>query len=274
MWRLHNSCNHTPLITLGYMLKHGLLRNVEVTYEEVILVADHQQCLACALAKWKELDKSLGSGIRMNIVGHSWSMDYQGPYHTPAIGGYTGKIIFVELSSGYIVVYLVKAKTEAFACVQSVNRLCIRFGHSMRSRCIDMGRVENGEAFLNACHLINQESGAPGIEVLPANVEMQKQNPVERHIQTSSNNDSAILVNQDLLPAAFWGLSALDVAKTMNATSNSLCHMSTPNMEFERRQATDASRMFRFGFGQADIATKTGPTVKTPGTTRNDFWLL
>ena len=54
----------------------------------------------------------------------------------------------------------------------------------------------------------------PGIEILSANVEMQKQNPVERHIQTFDNLDSAVLVNQDLLPASFRGLSALDVAKT------------------------------------------------------------
>ena len=274
VWRGHGNANHMSLTTMGHMMKHGLLQNVDFTYEELMLVRDHQHCLACALAKWKELNASLGSGMRINIVGHSWSMDYKGPYKTKAIGGFTGKFIFVELSSGYIVVFLVKAKTEAIACVQSINRLCIRFGHVMKDVRVDMGSVENGSEFLSACHDINKDRTMPGIEILPANVEMQKQNPVERHIQTFDNLDSAVLVNQDLLPASFWGLSALDVAKTMNATSNTLSHMSTPNIDFEGRLPTDASKMFRFGFGQAVIATKTGARDRAPGTTRNELGIV
>ena len=274
VWRGHQNSNHMSLTTMGHMMKHGILHNVDFTYEEVMLVRDHQHCLACALAKWKELNALPGSGMRINIVGHSWSMDYKGPYKTKAIGGFNGKFIFVELFSGYIVVFLVKAKTEAFNCVKSINRLCIRFGHIMRDVRVDMGSVENGADFLSACHEMNKDRGMPGIEVLPANVEMQKQNPVERHIQTFDNMDSAVLVNQDLLPSSFWGLSALDVAKSMNATTNTLSHMSTPNIEFEGRLPTDALKMFRFGFGQAVIATKTGIKEKAPGMTRNEFGVV
>jgi len=271
VWRGHRNSNHMSLTTMGHMMKHGILHNVDFTFEELMLVRDHQHCLACALSKWKELNALSGSGMRINIVGHSWSMDYKGPYKSKAIGGFNGKFIFVELFCGYIVVFLVKAKTEAFTCVKSINHLCNRFGHVMRDVRVDMGSVENGAEFLSACHEINEDKGMPGIEVLPANVEMQKQNPVERHIQTFDNMDSAVLVNQDLLSSSFWGLSALDVAKTMNATSNTLSHMSTPNIEFEGRLSTDASKMFRFGFGQAVIATKTGIKEKAPGFTRNEF---
>jgi len=271
VWRGHRNANHMSLTTMGHMMKHGLLHNVDFTYSELMLVRDHQHCLACALAKWKELDSNLGSGMRINVIGHSWSMDYKGPYQTKAIGGFNGKFIFVDISCGYIVVFLVKSKTEAFQCVKNINNLCIRFGHIMRDLRVDMGRVENGNDFLMACHAINMDRGQPGIEIRPANVEMQKQNPVERYIQTFDNMDSAILVDQDLLPASFWGLSALDIAKTMNATTNTLSHLSTPNIEFEARLSTDASKMFRFGFGQAVIATKTGNREKVPGTTRNEF---
>ena len=50
--------------------------------------------------------------------------------------------------------------------------------------------------------------------------------------------------------------------------------MSTPNIEFEGRLPTDASKMFRFGFGQAVIATKTGAKVKAPGVTRNELGVV
>ena len=274
VWRGHRNANHMSLTTMGHMMKHGLLQNVDFTYKELMLVRDHQHCLACALAKWKELNSSLGSGMRMNLIGHSWSMDYKGPYHTKAIGGYNGKFIFVDISCGYLVVFLVKHKTEAFQCVQNINRLCTRFGHIMRELRVDMGTVENGNDFLLACHNINKDTGQAGIEVLPANVAMQKQNPVERYIQTFDNMDSAILVDQDLLPASFWGLSSLDVAKTINATTNTLSHMSTPNIDFEGRLPTDASKMFRFGFAQAVVATRVGVREKVPGVTRNEFGVV
>ena len=41
-----------------------------------------------------------------------WSEDYQGPFAASAIGGYTGRYVFVEFSRGFLIVFLVKAKTE------------------------------------------------------------------------------------------------------------------------------------------------------------------
>jgi hypothetical protein len=51
-------------------------------------------------------------GLRSLIGGARWSEDYQGPYTTPAIGRYTGRYIFVECTTGFILVFLVKAKSK------------------------------------------------------------------------------------------------------------------------------------------------------------------
>ena len=77
-----------------------------------------------------------------------------------------------------------------------INSPCRRFGYRMCELRVDMGTVENSEEFGKACHTINQDIGGAGVEVLPANVEMQQQNPVERHIQTAENMGAAIQVGQ------------------------------------------------------------------------------
>lgn len=273
VWRLHERMNHVNLTTLAYMVDKKLLGEAEVTAAEIILVRDHQQCFSCALAKWRALPETTSSGIRPNIIGRTWSMDYKGPYKTKAIGGFTGKFIFVCLACGYIVVFLVKLKTEAFSCVSKINQLCRRFGHVMEVLRTDMGTVENSAEFLSQCHSINFERNMRGIEINPANVEMQQQNPVERYIQTFDNMEAAILVGQDLLRASFWGMASLTVAKTMNYTTNSLTPDSTPMMKFEDKH-TNVAIQFKQGFGQAVICKKTGPVSKSPGTTRNEFGVV
>ena len=46
VWRLHIRVNHTSLDTLAHMVKENLLGEVDATYQEINLVADHQDCYA------------------------------------------------------------------------------------------------------------------------------------------------------------------------------------------------------------------------------------
>ena len=48
---------------------------------------------------------STGSGLRPIQIGSQWSEDYQGPFSTTAIGGYTGKYTFFEVSTGFVMVF-------------------------------------------------------------------------------------------------------------------------------------------------------------------------
>lgn len=104
------------------MERMGKLDYANCTEAKILLVKSHQDCVACLLAKARAITIIPSNGIRCNIIGRSWSMDYQGPYATPAIGGYTGRFLFVERSRGYLISFLVKAKSEAFKCVSKVHQ--------------------------------------------------------------------------------------------------------------------------------------------------------
>ena len=51
VWRLHDLLGHIHLHSLAPMVRYGQLGSVDVTSQEILSVAKHQHCLACALAK-------------------------------------------------------------------------------------------------------------------------------------------------------------------------------------------------------------------------------
>ena len=84
---------------------------------------------------------------------------------------------------------------------------------------------------------------------------------------------AAIMVDNDLLPASFWGLGVSAVTETMNNLTNSLCEDgNTPAYYFEGR-SLDLRYQFRVGYGQPVVCTRVskqqGP--KLLGITRNEF---
>jgi hypothetical protein len=141
-------------------------------------------------------------------MGSVWSMDYSEPYATKAIGVFTGRFTFLELSVDYVAVFLVKSKMEAFACVVKINLLCRKYGYQFVKLRVGQGSVGNSELYLQQCDAINSV-GTRGIEVFPANVEIQNQNPVERGVQTADNMIAAVMVDQDLLGACFGGWASI-----------------------------------------------------------------
>jgi hypothetical protein len=62
-----------------------------------------------------------------------------------------------------------------------INLLCRKYGCQFVKLLVDQGSVENSELFLQQCAAI-YSIDTRGIEVFPANVEMQDQNPVERGV--------------------------------------------------------------------------------------------
>ena len=265
--------NHASLTTLATMVSKNTLQHSACTEEEILLVRDHQDCLACSLAKAKAIRSYPSSGIRPNIIGRCWSMDYQGPYAVPAIGGYTGKFLFVEMSRGYLVEFLVKEKSEAFECVRQVNLECKRYGHTFEYLQVDSGTVEKSALFLQSCHQINVERGLKGIEVNPVPTDMQERNTLERYWQTHANMHAAMMVDNDVLPTSFWGLASYATTDTLNSLTNSLCDDGhAPRYYFEGR-TTDLNHHFRVGYGKPVVCTRVskpkGP--KLPGITRNEF---
>jgi len=119
-------------VTLAYIVRMGTLKSYSCTEMEINLVASHQDCVACLLAKAEATTEKPSSGVLDNIVGKSWSMDYQGKFSVLAIGEYARRFLFTERSCGYLVSFLVKSKKEAFDCVSKVYHHNKRFGHVMQ----------------------------------------------------------------------------------------------------------------------------------------------
>ena len=75
VWRMHRRVWHWPQVVLARMAKMGLLGPCDVEWWEFLLVADHQDCYACALAKWKRLPDDIPSGLHPTIPGRAWSFN-------------------------------------------------------------------------------------------------------------------------------------------------------------------------------------------------------
>ena len=224
VWALHRSLLHISLRRIS-----NSLPRVNCTAQEVDLVMSHQTCPACMISSIKKKSTPTGSGLRPTLIGSQWSEDYQGPYSTPAIGGYTGKITFVEVTTGFIMNFLVKSKsaTEIANCVKKVAAFCRLHGHLMTSLRCDSATTEVSTELRTLCADMNGP-GQQGIDIRPAAPEQQNQNPVERHIQSIDNQVHAVLIDQDLLSASWWGYANIAVSVTRNMVSNELCPDSTP----------------------------------------------
>jgi len=137
------------------------------------------------LSSTKKRPTNNGSGLKPTQIGSQWSEDYQGPYSVTAIGGFTGKITFVEITTGFLMVFLVKSKTatEIGNCVKKVAAFCRLHGHLMTSLRCDSATAELSNELRTVCIDINGQ-GKPGVDIRPAAPEQQNQNPVERHIQS------------------------------------------------------------------------------------------
>ena len=140
----------------------------------------------------------------------------------------------------------------------------------MRVLRVDAGTVENSTKMGEVCASVNGV-GRPGVDIRPAAVEKQKQNIVERHIETIDNQINAITVGNDTLLARWWGWASLLALKTRNVIRNKLCPDSTPVYQFERKSTNFGS--FKFKFGQTVITRRIG-VKKKHLTSRNELGIV
>jgi len=259
---------HTALRTILAIAMAGLLGELDVEPWEIALVRDHQDCYACALAKWNRLSAVPSSGLHQLIAGSEWTGNIEGIYVTKAIEGFCYNTAFVELITGYGCVFLLKLRTEMMTCIKQVARYCNKHGHRMVRLFVDAGTVENGQALQDGAGIngVNEQR----VNIRPASPERQQANPVERRIQTLGNHIDVVMVDQDFLPNWFWGRCNIAVWYARNRMSNALCPLSTPIYFLEGR-TTVVSRMFKFSFGQTADVTKLGYQKNIPGVPKNEF---
>ena len=270
VWTLHENLGHAEMRNISQQIKNGTAGEVDVSPWEIDLVISYQHCLSCAIAKWKRFSEQPSSGVHETIVGHSYSIDYEGPFAVKALGGFTGKFTCVELTTGLGIVNLVKEKGDLYSIIKLQAQYNSKWGHVMRVLRVDAGTVENSSQFGEVCSSLNGPD-RPGVEVRPAAVEKQNQNPVERHIQTINNHINAMLVGTDTLSSRFGGWASIYAWKTRNHIRNKLCPDSTPIFLVEGKN-TNFSH-FKYKFGQTIITRRIGPAKKHV-TNRNELGIV
>jgi len=226
------------------------------------------------LSSAKRRNISPGSGLRPTTIGSQWSEDYQGPYSTQAIGGFTGKVTFVEVSTGFVMVFLVKSKSasEISSCIKKVAAFCRLHGHLMTSLRCDSATAELSNELKSFCVDVNGP-GVQGVDIRPAGPEQQNQNPVERYIQSIDNQINSVMIDQDLLSPAWWGFATIAVCMMRNMVSNEMCPDSTP-LFLLTRTVSDLSKSLYLPFGQLVVTTTLGSRKKMDFEPRNEIGII
>ena len=265
----HARLLHRSFGSIAHMLRTGLITEIDtkITAAQMEAMHKHFHCWVCMMAKKKKSVVKIGSNIKPRI-GNTWSYDYQGPFHPPTYGGHTGKIWFVCVRTGYLVVFMVKVHDAAavIECFRQVQLKCRQHNWEVEYMRPDAGAVEMSK-------FVKEQAQNMGITVLPGSVEHQEQDPVERYIQTADNGIAAITLDQDLLGPKWWDYATYSYVEGSNAMSNSLCPESSPMAEFEMRQLNLAT-MLKFSYGQPCVVARTKPDRSGVSKPRNEFGIV
>jgi len=220
VWQLHRQCNHMSENVMCESIQQWGGLPTWMTTVLIHRVFKRQHCIACEISKRRTLPQQIGSGIKENVVGHTLSADYVGPFTPRTLGGANGFIIFKCTACGFRTVYLVKSKTAFVTCIDKVVNWWARKGRRTRKIRVDAGTVENSMEVLEKIGEIGRKTG--GLELDPAPAGQQEKNPVERDIQWIKRRIAVILMEQNALGAAHWGHALLDIVDTENMAVNSL----------------------------------------------------
>ena len=246
---LHERMNHPSSSVMARAIRDrawtGLPDNITATLIERVFT--NQPCLSCSLGKVHHWTPGPGTGAPYPYIGYAVSIDYV-PVSTPAYGGFTAHFIVRELSIGYILVFLVKQKTEFVAVARKIRSYFLQFKSALRVIYTDSGMVEISES-------THQQLALLHVTVRSAPPEQQNQNPVERTVQTLNYGIATMLAAQKYLSNEAWGLAAISYAATANATPNRLSGDSSPMFLLTNRHP-HLPTMFKFSFGQPVICPR------------------
>ena len=242
---LHNRMGHPSAKVMAKAIDHCMWIGVHpaITPAVVNKIFEKRHCIACEIGKMRHLVVPVGSGVKEIAVGHTISWDVCGKISPATINNAVYMFVFVCCATGFFKKFLTRNKTAETAekCLREVVSFFRRYGHTVRRLKFDRGSVEN------SAH-IDDVMAELKIEALPAAVETQRMNTIERHYQTFKDRVGTNMACQNWLPATAWGHGASQVEETLNCCPNELTHPCTP-FELVTGERPDVGRRFKFAFG-------------------------
>jgi hypothetical protein len=143
----HNCLHHAanPAV-MARAIRSGAWPGVDIEPKCIKQTFLHTDCMSCLLGKLNRLPRSIGSGIRQDIMGHTLSVDWK-PVSPMALGGAIWFYAFVECSKGYKFVTTSRVHNGE-ALYQAIYEAVLffkRYGHYVRVLRMDAGKVEGAE---------------------------------------------------------------------------------------------------------------------------------
>ncbi len=251
---LHNKTNHTASAEdLCKLLTNHQILNVpsEITTERIMAVFNKYPCIVCKLAKMKKLVIPRGTGVEPTTVGTHMSVDYI-PISTVSVRRFTGFFLFVCMFCKYKMAVFTKNRKHSsddfISAINTVREFLRKYRHDIRILRLDAGTTENSQSVTSWC-------GNNGIQVKPAAIRHQHQNPVEAHVREPTSAVAATMASQTMLPESFWCYAVESVLEMTNGTTmidgiSSLCHMTDSRVDVTK------DLQFTFGHPVAVLANK------------------
>jgi hypothetical protein len=189
--------------------------DARITAADVVTVFQNFPCTTCAMTKIKRLITPVGSGVKPEICGQMLTCDYI-PVHAP-IGsmGHNAFYYFRDCAVGYEIVIFVSSRlADIFIkVIKYVQNEYMKYNHKIHALRIDAGTTENAALVEIYCNSVQ-------ISLHPAVPKKQRQNPIERSVQTLMGCAVATLLDQTMLNATYWDHATISCIKSHNAYSS------------------------------------------------------
>ena len=142
--RLHKTLGHVHFRAMASAIRDGTLMGTGLTYRDVMVVAKHNDCVACGLAKWSAPNAGPSLSSHPASPLHTVSVDGLGPYKPVAMGGFTRAILATCGTTLFQMGKLIKKYNarELVGFLKDVLGLAQRYKFIIRLWLVVMSRVK------------------------------------------------------------------------------------------------------------------------------------
>jgi hypothetical protein len=258
---MHNCLCHTASPgAIAAALRNGEAwsgMDIEFTAAMVEAVFKHHTYIVCQIAKWNKPAVGIGSGIDVNLPGHTVYLDVVTGVNPPSNHGNTGFYFAVCNATGMKFFKAIQNVHEFEAFLRGMHAYFKKHGHCMVNLIFDAARYENS---------VENGSIYDQLDITPLQIapEQQARNRAERGIQTFIKCLCAVMVSQCLLGAVYWQYCAENIISCDRYIVNVHSSPLTPFERVENRGAPDVLTICKFPFGCPTTHVRVGKQKLRP----------
>ena len=245
IWMHNCLCHRASPGAIAAALRNGEAWSgvdVEFTAAMVEKVFQYHTCVVCQIAKWNSPAVGIGSGVDVNLPGHTVYIDVVQGVNPPSNHGNTGFYYACDNCTGMQFFFPVRSVHEFEGIVRKIHAYFKKHKHRMVILVFDAARFENSEANREIYDelLITPRQIAP---------EQQRQSRAERSIQTFVKCLCAVIIAQSYLCAIYWEYAGQAVVSADRYIVNVHSAPLTPVERVENNGAPDIFKICKFPFG-------------------------